>query len=206
MPRPRALACLMNVSVPKETAPGERRVALVPEVVDRLVKGGVEVVVEAGAGAGAHQPDAAYEQAGAAIGDGFSGDVVAKVAPPSAEEIGRLSRARCWSASSSRSPRGNRPGARRRRGHELRHGGDPAHHARPVDGRAVLPGHGLRLPGRADRRGGAAALLPDAHHRRRHGPAREGARARGGRGGASGDRHGAPARRRGARRSTCARP
>jgi H+-translocating NAD(P) transhydrogenase subunit alpha len=82
----------MNVSVPKETAPGERRVALVPEVVDRLVKGGVEVVVEAGAGAGAHQPDSVYERAGAVIGDGFSGDVVAKVAPPSAEEIGRLSR------------------------------------------------------------------------------------------------------------------
>jgi H+-translocating NAD(P) transhydrogenase subunit alpha len=82
----------MNVSVPKETAPGERRVALVPEVVDRLVKGGVEVVVEAGAGAGAHQPDSVYERAGAAIGDGFSGDVVAKVAPPSAEEIGRLPR------------------------------------------------------------------------------------------------------------------
>jgi NAD(P) transhydrogenase subunit alpha len=82
----------MNVSVPKETAAGERRVALVPEVVDRLVKGGVEVVVEAGAGAGAHQPDSGYERAGAAIGDGFSGDVVAKVAPPSAEEIGRLSR------------------------------------------------------------------------------------------------------------------
>jgi H+-translocating NAD(P) transhydrogenase subunit alpha len=82
----------MNVSVPKETAPGERRVALVPEVVDRLVKDGVEVVVEAGAGAGAHQPDSVYERAGAAIGDGFSGDVVAKVAPPSAEEIGRLSR------------------------------------------------------------------------------------------------------------------
>jgi H+-translocating NAD(P) transhydrogenase subunit alpha len=82
----------MNVSVPKETAPGERRVALVPEVVDRLVKGGVEVVVEAGAGAGAHQPDSVYERAGAAVGDGFSGDVVAKVAPPSAAEIGRLSR------------------------------------------------------------------------------------------------------------------
>jgi H+-translocating NAD(P) transhydrogenase subunit alpha len=82
----------MNVSVPKETAPGERRVALVPEVVDRLVKGGVEVVVEAGAGAGTHQPDSVYERAGAAIGDGFSGDVVAKVAPPSAEEIGRLPR------------------------------------------------------------------------------------------------------------------
>jgi H+-translocating NAD(P) transhydrogenase subunit alpha len=82
----------MNVSVPKETAAGERRVALVPEVVDRLVNSGVEVVVEAGAGAGAHEPDSAYEAAGAAIGDGFSGDVVAKVAPPNSEEIGRLRR------------------------------------------------------------------------------------------------------------------
>jgi H+-translocating NAD(P) transhydrogenase subunit alpha len=82
----------MTVSVPKETAAGERRVALVPEVVDRLVKSGVEVVVEAGAGAGAHEPDSAYEAAGAAIGDGFSGDVVAKVAPPNSEEIGRLRR------------------------------------------------------------------------------------------------------------------
>jgi H+-translocating NAD(P) transhydrogenase subunit alpha len=82
----------MNVSVPKETAAGERRVALVPEVVDRLMKDGVGVVVETGAGAGAHKPDSAYEQAGATLGDGFSGDVVAKVAPPSADEIARLRR------------------------------------------------------------------------------------------------------------------
>jgi len=81
----------MNVSVPKESAAGERRVALVPEVVERLVQSGLQVTVESGAGAGAHHPDAAYEEAGAAMGDGFSGDVVAKVAPPSAEEIARLS-------------------------------------------------------------------------------------------------------------------
>jgi H+-translocating NAD(P) transhydrogenase subunit alpha len=82
----------MNVSVPKETASGELRVALVPEVVERLGKSGVEVTVESGAGAGAHVPDADYEKAGATLGDGFSGQVVAKVAPPSAEEIGRLGR------------------------------------------------------------------------------------------------------------------
>ena len=82
----------MNVSVPKETASGERRVALVPEVVERLAKGGVQVTVEPGAGKGAHQPDAAYEKAGATLGEGLSGQVVAKVAPPSAEEIGRLGR------------------------------------------------------------------------------------------------------------------
>jgi H+-translocating NAD(P) transhydrogenase subunit alpha len=82
----------MNVSVPKETAAGERRVALVPDVVTRLANSGVDVVVEAGAGEGAHLPDSVYESAGATIGDGFSGEVVAKVAPPSAEEIGRLQR------------------------------------------------------------------------------------------------------------------
>jgi NAD(P) transhydrogenase subunit alpha len=80
----------MKVSVPKETAAGERRVALVPELVRRLARSGVESVVESGAGAAAHYSDAAYLDAGAEIGDGFSGDVVAKVAPPSAEEVGRL--------------------------------------------------------------------------------------------------------------------
>ena len=80
----------MNVSVPKEVASGERRVALVPEVVERLIQNGMQVTIEAGAGAGAHHPNAAYEEAGASIGDGFSGDVIAKVAPPSAEEIARL--------------------------------------------------------------------------------------------------------------------
>jgi NAD(P) transhydrogenase subunit alpha len=67
-------------------------VALVPEVVTRLSKGGVAVTVERGAGEPAHHPDDAYEGAGATLGDGFSGDVVAKVAPPSPEEIGRLGR------------------------------------------------------------------------------------------------------------------
>src|SRR5215203_5876743 len=91
MPRPRPWAGeFMNVSVPKETTSGERRVALVPEVVERLGKSGIEVTIEAGAGAEAHYPDADYEQAGAKLGDGYSGQVVAKVAPPSAEEIGRL--------------------------------------------------------------------------------------------------------------------
>jgi H+-translocating NAD(P) transhydrogenase subunit alpha len=80
----------MIVSLPKETVPGETRVALVPEVADRLVRGGLEVAVEAGAGDSAHHPDAAYVEAGAQIGDGFSGRVVAKVALPSADEIGRL--------------------------------------------------------------------------------------------------------------------
>ena len=81
----------MRVSVPKETAQGERRVALVPEVVQRLSRDGLEVVIAPGAGGGAHHPDSAYEEAGARIADeGLSGDVVLKVAPPSGDEVGRL--------------------------------------------------------------------------------------------------------------------
>jgi len=76
----------MRVSVPKETASGERRVALVPEVVQRLGRADVEVILESGAGAEAHYPDADYEEAGATLGDGFSGQVVAKVGPPSADQ------------------------------------------------------------------------------------------------------------------------
>jgi NAD(P) transhydrogenase subunit alpha len=86
----------MLIGVPKETAEGENRVALVPEVVGKLSGGenGVEVVVERGAGAGALIPDAQYEEAGARLVDDPAGvyeaDVVVKVAPPTADEIGRL--------------------------------------------------------------------------------------------------------------------
>ena len=57
----------MKVAVVKETAPGERRVALVPEAVAKLIGAGLEVLVETGAGDGAWFPDAAYAEAGAAI-------------------------------------------------------------------------------------------------------------------------------------------
>src|SRR4051812_7518147 len=80
----------MKLGVPKEAASGENRVAMVPEVVERLGRSGVDVVVEAGAGAGARIPDDHYAEAGAAIGNPWEADVVVKVAPPSADEIGRL--------------------------------------------------------------------------------------------------------------------
>jgi NAD(P) transhydrogenase subunit alpha len=79
----------MRVGIPHETAPGERRVALVPETVGRLGEG-IEVVVEAGAGAAASFSDEAYREAGASIGDPWSADLIAKVAAPSAEEVARL--------------------------------------------------------------------------------------------------------------------
>jgi NAD(P) transhydrogenase subunit alpha len=57
----------MIVGVPRESYPGERRVALVPVVIPNLAKAGLEVVVEAGAGAGAGFPDAEYAAKGAKI-------------------------------------------------------------------------------------------------------------------------------------------
>jgi len=83
----------MRVGIPKETAEGERRVALVPEVAKKLAQTH-DVVVEAGAGEAALIPDSLYEEAGVTVtGDPaqvWGADVVIKVAPPSNEEIGRL--------------------------------------------------------------------------------------------------------------------
>jgi NAD(P) transhydrogenase subunit alpha len=71
----------MRIGVPKETAPDERRVALVPDIVRRLTGAGHEVVIEAGAGAGAGVPDQDYTDAGAQIGDPWGAQVIARVAP-----------------------------------------------------------------------------------------------------------------------------
>ena len=79
----------MRLGVPKEVTPGERRVALVPETIGRLPDG-VEVVVEPSAGEAAAFTDDAYVAAGATVGDPWSAEVVAKVAPPTADEAARL--------------------------------------------------------------------------------------------------------------------
>jgi NAD(P) transhydrogenase subunit alpha len=95
----------MRIAVPKETAPGERRVALVPENVSKLVKQGHQVRVERGAGASAGFADGAYEAAGATAADGAAvlegAEVITRVqrldereveaAPPGALVIGLLS-------------------------------------------------------------------------------------------------------------------
>ncbi|MBU8826407.1 Re/Si-specific NAD(P)(+) transhydrogenase subunit alpha [Mycolicibacterium goodii] len=78
------------IGVPRETAEGERRVALVPKVVERLSAKGLEVVVESSAGAGALFSDEDYERAGATIGDSWPADVVVKVNPPTSDEISQL--------------------------------------------------------------------------------------------------------------------
>jgi len=82
----------MIVSVPKETVPGEQRVALVPELVPRLTKAGLVVVVQSGAGQSAGFFDAAYEGRGARLeAEVFDkANVLLKVQPPTIDEIGRM--------------------------------------------------------------------------------------------------------------------
>src|SRR5271154_1143529 len=81
----------MRIGVPKETAAGEHRVALVPEVVSKLKAKGLEVVVQDGAGADALLPDGAYVEAGARISSDpaeiWGSDVVVTIAPPDPEQI-----------------------------------------------------------------------------------------------------------------------
>lgn len=81
------------IGVPKETAPLERRVALVPDAVARLTRDGVQVVVEHGAGEAAFFPDAGYEAAGAQMVErpkAYDVDVQARVQPPGEEEAALL--------------------------------------------------------------------------------------------------------------------
>jgi H+-translocating NAD(P) transhydrogenase subunit alpha len=88
----------MKIGVPKESAEGERRVALVPDVVKSLqakVSKKIDPVGGSGAGAGAGHPDSGYQEAGAQVADAgaaWGADVVLHVRPLSTEEIGRLSR------------------------------------------------------------------------------------------------------------------
>lgn len=87
----------MKIAVPKERAPGERRVALVPETVAKYVKAGHSVAVEHDAGAAACFRDEAYVKAGATIADSeqelyADADVVLRVGKPTDEELSHLKR------------------------------------------------------------------------------------------------------------------
>jgi NAD(P) transhydrogenase subunit alpha len=83
----------MKVGVPKETAEGERRVALIPDTVQALTAHEIGVVIESGAGEGSGHPDAQYSQEGASVGsaeDAWGGEIVVCVAVPTVEQISRL--------------------------------------------------------------------------------------------------------------------
>lgn len=86
----------MKVGIVKETAPGEGRVALVPEAVSRLTGAGLEVLVEKGAGLSAWAPDAAYTEAGASVvstDDLYAqADLLLRVQKPSDDEIAKMRR------------------------------------------------------------------------------------------------------------------
>ena len=96
----------MKVGVARETAAGERRVALVPEALGKLTAAGLEILVETGAGVGSAIPDQAFADAGAKVVSSddlyAQSDVVLRVQKPSATEVGRR--------------RAHGPGARTHRG------------------------------------------------------------------------------------------
>ncbi|HPV79932.1 MAG TPA: Re/Si-specific NAD(P)(+) transhydrogenase subunit alpha, partial [Dermatophilaceae bacterium] len=83
----------MLIGVPRESRPGETRVAATPKTVEQLLKLGYQVAVEAGAGAAASFDDAAYAAAGATVAHPatvWGADIVTKINPPSDEEIALL--------------------------------------------------------------------------------------------------------------------
>ncbi len=85
----------MKIAVPYESTPGEQRVALTPDSVTRMVKGGHEIRIQAGAGSRAGFSDSAYTTAGATIVSSAaqlyeSADLVCRVQPPSADELGAM--------------------------------------------------------------------------------------------------------------------
>ncbi len=81
----------MRIGVPRETAAGEHRVALVPEVVSKLKAKGLDVLVQSGAGTDALLSDAAFADAGAQVSDDaaevWKSDVVVTIAPPDPQAI-----------------------------------------------------------------------------------------------------------------------
>ena len=83
----------MRVAVPKEIRPGEMRVALVPDIINKLTKAGLDVIIESGAGVNAQASDDQYRAAGARVqpGNVFSdADVVASVQPLSPDQMKSL--------------------------------------------------------------------------------------------------------------------
>lgn len=79
-----------TLGVPRETTAGERRVALIPDIVARLTKKGIQVLVESGAGNTSFISDTVYAEAGAVLVSreaAFEADVVVKVQPPTDEEV-----------------------------------------------------------------------------------------------------------------------
>ena len=161
------------IGVPKETAAGEKRVATVPEVVEKLIKLGFRVAVEAGAGDAANFSDDAYRAAGAEIVDTAAAlwaasDIVFKVRAPSAEEVGADARGRHAYSVSFIWPAQNPELLQQlaaQQGHGAGDGQRAAHLARAEARRALVDGQHRRLPRR--HRGGACTSAASSPARSR---------------------------------------
>jgi NAD(P) transhydrogenase subunit alpha len=80
----------VRISVPKETRPGENRVALVPDIISKLTRAGLEVVIESGAGVAAQFSDEQFTKAGATVKSGnviSDSDVVASIQPLTPDQM-----------------------------------------------------------------------------------------------------------------------
>ena len=192
----------MKVGVARETAPGERRVALVPDAIGKLTAAGLEILIESGAGAGAQIPDGSFADVGAhpvSTTELYAtADVILRVQKPQR----RRDRPAAPGPDRHRPPpaahrpgHGQGPRRPRRDRHQPRR---PAAHPepRPGHGRALVAGQRGRLQGRPHRRRRLRPLLPAADHRRRHGQARQRADPGHRRGRPAGHRHGPAAGRR----------
>ena len=169
----------MKVGVAKENAPGERRVALVPEALGKLTAAGLDILVETGAGAGSALPDAAYagrrrdgrDDRGALPGRGRRAQ--------GRQAVRRRGRDAAPGPGGRRVPRpAHRPAAGEVAGGRGRHGDQPRRDpadalARADDGRAQLAGQRRRLQGGPDRGERVSALLPAPDHGGRHREARQ---------------------------------
>ena len=146
----------MKIGVPKETAPNERRVALVPDTVAKLCKAGHEIVVEHGAGDAAsifgRRLSGRGRHARRRAGCGGGGHRRPRAAPERGRG-GAPARRRDSRVLPPASPQ-PRPVRRFRAPprHRVRHGARPAHHPGAIDGRAVVAEHGRGLQGGAARR------------------------------------------------------
>ena len=197
----------MRIGVPKETAPGEARVALVPSAVAPLLKAGLEVVVEASAGDAAGFPDEAYRTQGASVASRAevfqTADVLLQVrsmpAGPCAEVRSGRHRIRRPAGSSA-----SRQGGRGDRRDDAVDGAHAAHHACAEHGCALVDGDRRRLQGRPAGGESAPPHVPDAHDGGRHRLASACLHCRGRRRRATGNRVGSAAWRpdRGVRRAT----
>ena len=146
----------LTIGVPRETFPGERRVALTPRATETLGKLGAGVIIEESAGVDAGFPDQLYVARSARVGtraEVFAASGHHRAGAFAGSESGGGPRG---SAAAARRPNrdwirrtadggGRSGGARQGRRFVLRHGADAAHHAGAEHGRAVVHGHYRRI-------------------------------------------------------------